>query len=144
MTIIEIEKHDNGSHNNQTIYGVDPFTFPVPEGWAIFPDEMERENFPFGDVTVEDKEYVSDKFFVPKADPEPVSADGDAENETGGETPKEPEMKPLTVTVPTVTSWAPSMIPDPGPAPAPEPSQLDRVEAQSTYTAMMTNTLLTV
>lgn len=28
--------------------------------------------------------------------------------------------------------------------PAPEPSQLDRVEAQSTYTAMMTDTLLEV
>lgn len=28
--------------------------------------------------------------------------------------------------------------------PAPEPSQLDRIEAQSTYTAMMTDTLLEV
>lgn len=30
----------------------------------------------------------------------------------------------------------------PGPEPAPEPSQLDRVEAQAMYTALMTDTLL--
>ena len=30
------------------------------------------------------------------------------------------------------------------PEPEPEPTQLDRVEAQSTYTAMMTDTLLEV
>lgn len=36
------------------------------------------------------------------------------------------------------------MRPDPPqpPAPEPEPTQLDRVEAQATYTAMMTDTLL--
>lgn len=31
---------------------------------------------------------------------------------------------------------------DPPPAPEPEPTQLDRIEAQVTYTAMMTDTLL--
>ncbi len=134
MTIIEIVKLDNGAHRNQTAYSADPFTFQVPEGWAIFPDEIEKENFPFGDVTVEDKEYVSDKFFVPKAEPE----EGEVLDE-----PKEPEMEPMKIMVPTVTSWTPGVIPDPGPAPTPQPSQLDRVEAQSTYTAMMTNTLLT-
>lgn len=36
------------------------------------------------------------------------------------------------------------MEPDPAPQPEPdpEPTQLDRVEAQATYTAMMTDTLL--
>ena len=34
-------------------------------------------------------------------------------------------------------------LPEPDPAPE-EPSQLDRVEAQATYTAMMTDTLLEV
>ena len=33
-------------------------------------------------------------------------------------------------------------VPEPDPEPQPEPTQLDRVEAQSTYTAMMTDTLL--
>lgn len=32
--------------------------------------------------------------------------------------------------------------PDPEPEPEPDPTQLDRVEAQATYTAMMTDTLL--
>lgn len=41
-----------------------------------------------------------------------------------------------------VTSWTPLPVPEPGPIPEPEPSQLDRVEAQATYTAMMTDTLL--
>ena len=33
-------------------------------------------------------------------------------------------------------------VPEPEPEPTPEPTQLDRIEAQSTYTAMMTGTLL--
>ena len=34
--------------------------------------------------------------------------------------------------------------PEPEPVPDPEPTQLDRIEAQVTYTAMMTDTLLEV
>lgn len=45
-------------------------------------------------------------------------------------------------TPPVVTSWTPLPIPEPEPEPEPEPTQLDRVEAQATYTAMMTDTLL--
>lgn len=45
-------------------------------------------------------------------------------------------------TPPMVTSWTAGEIPTPEPKPEPEPSQLDRVEAQATYTAMMTDTLL--
>lgn len=33
-------------------------------------------------------------------------------------------------------------VPEPEPEPTPEPTQLDRIEAQSAYTAMMTGTLL--
>lgn len=44
--------------------------------------------------------------------------------------------------VPTVTSWTPLPIPVPEALLEPEPTQLDRVEAQVTYTAMMTDTLL--
>ena len=36
----------------------------------------------------------------------------------------------------------PTERPEPEPQPTPEPTQLDRVEAQATYTAMMTDTLL--
>lgn len=44
--------------------------------------------------------------------------------------------------LPTATSWTPLPMPDPGPGPAAEPSQLDRIEAQTVHTAMMTGTLL--
>lgn len=56
MTIIKIEPNDNGSHDNQTIYGYTLKTFPVPEGWALIPEEIGTpdtlENFPFGEITV--------------------------------------------------------------------------------------------
>lgn len=41
-------------------------------------------------------------------------------------------------------SWTPLPMPEPEPIPEPEPTQLDRIEAQITYTAMMTDTLLEV
>lgn len=41
-----------------------------------------------------------------------------------------------------VTSMTAGTVPEPEPKPTPAPSQLDRVEAQATYTAMMTDTLL--
>lgn len=44
----------------------------------------------------------------------------------------------------TVTKWTAGTIPEPEPELEPEPTQLDRVEAQVTYTAMMTDTLLEV
>jgi hypothetical protein len=44
----------------------------------------------------------------------------------------------------TVTKWTPGEMPEPEPVPEPEPTQLDRIEAQATYTAMMTDTLLEV
>ena len=47
-------------------------------------------------------------------------------------------------TVSVVTKWVPGVIPEPEPEPEPEsePTQLDIIEAQVTYTAMMTDTLL--
>ena len=47
-----------------------------------------------------------------------------------------------TQTPPVVTSWTAGTIPEPEPKPEHEPTQLDRIEAQVTYTAMMTDTLL--
>lgn len=47
MKIIEINTLDNGSHRNQS------FNRPIneiPEGWAVVPEGMILENFPFGDV----------------------------------------------------------------------------------------------
>lgn len=41
-----------------------------------------------------------------------------------------------------VTKMTAGVVPEPEPAAEPEPTQLDRVEAQATYTAMMTDTLM--
>ncbi len=105
MTIIKIEPNDNGSHDNQTINGVTPETFPIPEGYAVIresvgtPDTL--ENYPFGDITVETIDSI-----------------------------------------PTVTGWTPLPIPEPEPEPDPGPTEQERLEAQVTYTAIMTDTLL--
>lgn len=50
MTIIEISALDNGAHRNQTT----PSPIPILDGWAVIPDGMETENFPFGEVTAEE------------------------------------------------------------------------------------------
>lgn len=48
MTMLEIAALDNGAHNNQTYHGV------LPDGWAVIPNGMECENFPFGEVEAEE------------------------------------------------------------------------------------------
>ena len=47
MRIIEIAPLDNGARRNQS----GSLSF-VPYGWAVIPDDMTCENFPFGDVEV--------------------------------------------------------------------------------------------
>ena len=98
MKYIKIEPFENGAHDNQE----NGFS-TVPDGWAIIPDSMTTENFPFGEVEVAEINGVI-----------------------------------------TVAKWIAGTIPEPEPEPEPEPTPLDRVEAQATYTAMMTDTLLEV
>ena len=53
MRIIEIKAQANGSHRNQT------GNFKsIPDGWAVVPENMECENFPFGEVETEEIEGV--------------------------------------------------------------------------------------
>lgn len=47
MRAIEIAALSNGAHQNQT--GLDV----LPDGWAMIPDDMVCENYPFGEVTAE-------------------------------------------------------------------------------------------
>lgn len=54
MNIVEIKSMDNGSHRNQTITG----TMFVPEGFAVVPDDMVLENFPFGEITASEIDGV--------------------------------------------------------------------------------------
>lgn len=82
MRIIEIKTNEFGGHRNQTIntgtfWGVAAKTFPVPEGWAIIPEDMVCENFPFGDVVVDDSvppvviEWIPGVMPDPEPEPEP-------------------------------------------------------------------------
>lgn len=45
--MMELAPLANGAHRNQTYHGV------LPEGWAVIPEGMETEHFPFGIVTAE-------------------------------------------------------------------------------------------
>lgn len=98
MRLVQIDPFENGSHDNQTINK----NISLPSGWAVIPDDMVCENFPFGTLTAEEIDGVM-----------------------------------------TVTSWVPGVIPE---IEVFEEAltQLDRIEAQVTYTAMMTDTLLEV
>lgn len=50
MRIVEIAALENGAHRNQTVDG----EAAIPDGWALIPDDMETENFPFGDLEAEE------------------------------------------------------------------------------------------
>ena len=79
MRIVEIIALDNGGHRNQTINGILP---TIPDGWAVIPDDMTTENFPFGEV---EAEIIDDVMTVTKWTP--------------GELPEEeplPEAEPTT------------------------------------------------
>lgn len=52
MRIIEIAPLANGAHRNQSYPGF------VPDGWALVPDNLETENFPFGEVEVAEVDGV--------------------------------------------------------------------------------------
>lgn len=44
MQMLEIAAHENGAHSNQTYHGF------LPDGYAVIPDGMVLEAFPFGEV----------------------------------------------------------------------------------------------
>ena len=68
MRLIKIEKLENGGHINQTIDKLSK----IPEGYAIIPDDMETENFPYGDLTTEEiNGVVTVTSWTPGEIPEP-------------------------------------------------------------------------
>lgn len=72
MRIIKIEANELGGHDNQTIFNA---TVPVPEGWAIIPDDMEiPSTFPFVDLTVRDGIVTEMREGVMPPTPEPEYA----------------------------------------------------------------------
>ena len=70
MTIIELAPLKNGAHRNQTTSGL----LPVPNGWAVIPEEMAiPETFPF--VGVEAQAGIVTALTpgtVPKPESEPI------------------------------------------------------------------------
>ena len=71
MRIIEIVALHNGAHRNQN-GGLSV----VPSGWAVVPDGMECENFPFGEVEVAEIDGVMTVTkwtpgVMPEPEPEP-------------------------------------------------------------------------
>ena len=74
MQMLEIKSLINGAHNNQTYYG------DLPDGWAVITDEMgELENFPFGEVEVEEIDGVMTVTkWTPGTIPEPEEVEVEA------------------------------------------------------------------
>lgn len=95
MNMLEINALENGAHRNQN-GGVSV----LPDGWAVIPNGMTLENFPFGEVEAEEINGVM-----------------------------------------TVTKWTAGEMPEVEETEE-QPTQMDILEAQVTYTAMMTDTLL--
>lgn len=67
---------------------------------------------------------------------------GWAEIPAGMEIPETFPFVDIEVEGNVVTKMTAGTVPEPDPEPTPESTQLDRIEAQSAYTAMMTDTLL--
>ena len=82
MRIIEIAPLENGAHRNQS------GTFRnIPNGWAVIPDGMATENFPFGEVVAEDIDgivtvtsWVAGVIPEPEPLPEPKPSDTEVIN----------------------------------------------------------------
>ena len=73
MRIVQIEPLENGAHRNQTSDNLSV----IPNGWAVIPEDMVTENFPFGDLTAEEINGVMTVTswapgVIPEPDPEPV------------------------------------------------------------------------
>ena len=71
MQIIEIAALENGAHRNQVGAGT------VPPGWAVIPEEMALDSFPFGEVEAAE---IGGVMTVTGWEP--------------GEVPPEPEIRP--------------------------------------------------
>ena len=56
MRIVEIAALENGAHRNQVMdapLAILDGCSVVPDGWALIPDDMETESFPFGTLEAE-------------------------------------------------------------------------------------------
>ena len=140
MWIIDLKANPSGSH---TYRRADHIT-TVPEGWAMIPDDFTvPSSFPFVGIEAEEVTYTREveveKEVTKTREIETVDPEGNpiTITEEYKEMERVTEERPYTMM--TVISMTEGEVPA---APAPTPTQAERFEAQLTYTAMMTNTLL--
>lgn len=114
MWIVDLTTNPNGSHNDHRADHI----ASVPEGWAMIPEDFSvPASFPF--VSIEAEEVTHTR--------EVEVARGVYEK--------------IPYTVMTVTAMVEGVVPE---ATEPAPTWNEQMEAQITYTAMMTDTLLEV
>lgn len=139
MWIVNLEANPNGSHND---HRADHIT-TVPDGWAMIPDDFTvPSTFPFVGIEAEDKTFYREveveKPVVKERDTGMMDEDGNPIMETYTEMETVTEEVPYTVhTVIAMTEGEVPVVEE-----TETVTQLDRIEAQVTYTAMMTDTLL--
>ena len=84
MKLVKIAPYENGAHANQTINHLSRSN--VPQGWAIIPEDMVCENFPYGEIEASeiDGAMVVTKWTAielpepeptPEIEPEPTAQD---------------------------------------------------------------------
>ena len=142
MRIVEIKSLDNGAHRNQIICDCE---ISIPNGWAIIPDDMECKNFPFGELETREEVRTREVEVVRTVNktrelPD-VDEDGKEITRTEEYTEEEFTIEVEEYTVLVVSGWIPKDITKPKKIEQ-KPSRIDIIEAQITYTAMMTDTLL--
>lgn len=136
MKILEITALPNGAHRNQ-----EWDKLPIPDGWAVIPEDMVLESFPFGEATVEEVIHYRDVEVmrevtktreVPVVDEDGQSVldeDGNPVIATEEYTEQEIATEQQPYGVMTVTGWVPLPMPEPEPEPGPEPSVWDELDA---------------
>ena len=140
MWIVNLTANPNGSHND---HRADHIT-NVPEGWAMIPDDFTvPSTFPFVGIEAEEVTYTRqvelEKEVTRERDTGMVDEDGNPIMEEYTEMETVTEEREYTMM--TVTHMTVGTVPEPVEE---KPTQLDQIEAQVTYTAMMTDTLLEV
>lgn len=143
MHIICLTPIEDGVYND---HSAEHITAPS-EGWAYIPEDFPLPStFPrLGSLEAEEVTYTREvevEREVIKIRPvESFDEDGNTVIVTEEYTETETVMETHEYTMLTVTRMTEGTLPEPA---AETPSQLDQIEAQVTYTALMTDTLLEV
>lgn len=140
MWIIDLKANPSGSHTHRR---ADHIT-TVPDGWAMIPNDFAvPSTFPFVSIEAEELTYTreveAEKEVTKTREIETIDPEGNPITITEEYTEMERVTEEKPYTMMTVISMTEGEVPA---AADPEPTQAERFEAQLTYTAMMTNTLL--